>query len=710
MTGEILIDWAVLTISLFNTILLFWLGLTVLLNAEQRRLGVWLVGGGLLLGGFFFLSHSAILGLGFDFFRRGVNLWWQMGWVPVLVLPFAWYLIMLWYAGFWDDRESILHHRHRPWLLLTVLMTAGMTCFFLFANPLPTFTQVVQLDISRTPLVGGIPLITLIYPIYLILCIALSLDVLRHPGPTERAMGELARRRARPWLTAASILLLLVSFLVGWVMVVFILEARPQTIEHTTILTITWFDLTISFLISVAIILMGQAVISYEVFTGKSLPRRGLQRDWNRAVILAAGYSLIVGLSLSIGLHQIYSLLLATILIAVFYALLSWRSYVERERYIQHLRPFVASQRLYEQLLHSSESVEDELDVKTPFAGLCEDVLDTQLSYLVALGPLAPFIKSPLVYPPGLTPNLPPPAEIRARFESTQTLCIPLDTNRYENAAWAVPLWSERGLIGVLLLGMKKDNGLYSQEEMEIARTVGERLIDVLASTEIARRLIALQRQRMAESQVLDRRTRRVLHDEILPQLHTLILELSGGQSAINDDASNTIKELSEVHRQITDLLQEMPAAIAPEVERLGLLGAVRRVVDGELGTSFDDVIWEITPNIEREIDDISPLTSEVLYYATREAIRNAARHGRGDSTTYPLQLKIAILWRDGLEILIEDNGQGMKNEGEIEEGHGQGLALHSTLMALVGGSLLVESLPGQYTRVVLSLPYNAPN
>ncbi len=80
-----------------------------------------------------------------------------------------------------------------------------------------------------------------------------------------------------------------------------------------------------------------------------------------------------------------------------------------------------------------------------------------------------------------------------------------------------MPLWSERGLIGVLLLGEKRDGGLYTQEEVEIARAGGERLIDTQASAEMARRLMALQRQRLAESQVVDRRARRVLHDDVLP-------------------------------------------------------------------------------------------------------------------------------------------------------------------------------------------------
>ena len=43
-------------------IALVWLGLTVLLNAERRTGGVWLAGGGLLLGGAFFAGHSVVVG------------------------------------------------------------------------------------------------------------------------------------------------------------------------------------------------------------------------------------------------------------------------------------------------------------------------------------------------------------------------------------------------------------------------------------------------------------------------------------------------------------------------------------------------------------------------------------------------------------------------------------------------------------------------
>ena len=118
MSNSILLNWAIMAVSFFNTILLLWLGATVLLNAERRDWGIGLATGGLLLGGAFFVSHTAILGLfigghlvsgytaiisdGLLVIGRNMIFWWTTGLAPAIALPFAWYLIMLWYGGFWN--------------------------------------------------------------------------------------------------------------------------------------------------------------------------------------------------------------------------------------------------------------------------------------------------------------------------------------------------------------------------------------------------------------------------------------------------------------------------------------------------------------------------------------------------------------------------------------------------------------------------------
>lgn len=59
----------------------------------------------------------------------------------------------------------------------------------------------------------------------------------------------------------------------------------------------------------------------------------------------------------------------------------------------------------------------------------------------------------------------------------------------------------------------------------------------------------------------------------------------------------------------------------------------------------------------------------------------------------------------DGLQIVVEDDGVGMGGVRTASAGSGQGLALHSTMMAVIGGTLTTESVPGRCTRIVLSLP-----
>ena len=138
MTGSFWLDWAILAVSLFNTLLMLWLGLTVLLNAERRTWGVWLTGGSLLAGGAFFISHSAILGQGLSYVTRGMDFWWHIGWGPAIALPFAWYIVTLWYAGFWDDSQTPLHRRQYPGFIVTLLVTFALLVLVAFANPLPS--------------------------------------------------------------------------------------------------------------------------------------------------------------------------------------------------------------------------------------------------------------------------------------------------------------------------------------------------------------------------------------------------------------------------------------------------------------------------------------------------------------------------------------------------------------------------------------------
>ncbi len=702
---ELMLYWAIMAVSLFNAILLLWLGVTVLLNSDHRTIGIWAASGGLLLGSVFFFAHTAIVGRGVIYLGwLSTIFWWTVAMIPAIILPYAWYIIMLWYSGFWNGEKSTLRRRQRRWL---IFITAGMGIGLvsLFAGTFLLFAPISSFDGLRGFMrwsIAGIPMLAAAYSGYVVLCIGLSLDAVRRPGPSRRAMGNLARQRARPWLAAASVALLIVSFVVMGTVLWLVQDVQQRLfydiyLEHVT--QFFWIDWFVASLIGFSIIMLGQAIVSYEVFTGKTLPRRGLSRHWRNAVLLAAVYGVVVGGTIAWNLRPLYALMTTAVLMTLFFALFAWSSYAERERYIAQLRPFIASNRLYEQLL--TQSTPPELNIEPAFHALCFDVLYARVAYLAAIGPTAPLVGPPLSYPYNNITTLPPLTTLAAQFDSPNIDSLSIDPQIYGGAVWALPLWSERGLIGLFLLGEKRGGGMYAQEEIEIARITGERLIDTRASAEMARRLMTLQRERLAQSQVIDQQTRRVLHDDILPSLQLALIKVSSSQ--LNTGIEELVTSLTDVHRQISDLLHDMPTVTAPDVARLGLLTALQRTVDNELAQAFDEVVWHVDPVVTKKVREIPTLTAETIFYAAREVVRNAARYGR-DGSGEPFSLSIDADWQDGLRLLIEDNGVGLDTTTD-NKGSGQGLALHSTMMAVVGGTLEIDSVRGQYTRVIITLP-----
>lgn len=157
----------------------------------------------------------------------------------------------------------------------------------------------------------------------------------------------------------------------------------------SALVTLARFDLLISALIAIVNVVVGQAIVSYEIFTAKTLPRRGLRRQWGRALLLAAGYGSVVGWALTTQIRPVYVILLATLLMTAFFALLGWRSYAERE-----------------------------------------------WAYLIALGPLAPLAGPPLVCPERSSepPPLPTLDEVTSQITSPAIAGVPIDPGTYGGA------------------------------------------------------------------------------------------------------------------------------------------------------------------------------------------------------------------------------------------------------------------------------------
>ncbi len=692
------LDWAVLAVSFYNTISLLWLGMTVLLNGDRRAVGTWISGGGMVLGGILFISHSVILGRGLAGSSLGMDFWWWMSWGPAVAAPLAWYGVMLWHAGFHPGRP----HPHRAWLLAVVVLLATIIGALIMSNPVASMSRLATGERVYFPNPAGVPLLIVTYLVYSMMCYLLPLDLLRRPITGLPPLVAVVRRQARPWLAAVTALLLLAGVVMIWTALWALLPRDPPaTLGNPEIeATFKRFDLAVSGLVAAAVTLLGRAIVAYAVFTGHLLPRQGFFRQWRSTVILAAGFSAVVALAWASGLRPFYGLMLAALVMTLFHALYTWRAYFEREQYIAQLRPFVASQRLYDRVREGAPP--DPLLPQSFFETLCRDILGARAAVLVPTGPLAALSGPPLVYAPsGLDISVPPAGELSAWFPSTEVRYRPAVES---GAAWAVALGDERGLGGVLLLGEKFDGNPYTHEEIDLAQAGGERLLDTMAGAEMAGLAMRLLRQRLGEIKVLESQGRRILHDQVLPRLHTAILRLS----ARRDDptVSESLGELTAVHREISNLMHDVTSSVPQQLAQGGLVPGLRALLEGEFPHDFEALSWQVPPASEEAAGRLAPFVAEVAYFAARELIRNAASHGRGGQERRPLHLTVRMEVEEELRLVVEDDGVGYDTEPPVPGGgSGSGLRFHSTMLAAVGGRLEVAALPGGGTRGIVALP-----
>lgn len=687
MSGYPLLDWPALTLSLFNAFLLCWLGFTVILEADRRAVGVWLSADGLFLGGAFFIAHTAILRNGWDWASPLLNFWWKAGWWPLILSPFAWYCVILWYSGYWDSSESPLHRRQAPFFGLMLILTAGLLVWMVAANPLPDIG-------ARMANMTGFHGLAILFPAYILFCILLALDAILRPGPTARFLGNEARGMARPWLKASTLVLLAVSLLVAfaltWGINTFSLEYESQVISPGVMIPLTTLDVIIEILITVAILLIGQAAMVYEVFSSIPLPRSGLKKRWAFAIVTGAVLSCVLSTILMVLQRPEAAYLLLIPLLTAALTIQNRLAAHEQETEAGQLRTLARPYRMYERIFFTPGSSDTLPEALSEFSLICRNLLRTEKAVLIPSGVLSSFLPDQLNYPleersNRITVTLP----ANPGDENTP---IPFETGGFR---WAVPLISPRGLDGWLIIGSHSGGGFYTQEEISISRAAVQRLMDSLAAAEIARRLVNLQQQKQAETRLLDQRSRQILHDDILPLLHTALLTDPHGPAGA---------QITEAHRLIANLLREAPPPPPSEIARSGLFAAIEQLARREADLLKADLDMQFDEPAMRAGLALPPDAAETLYYAVRECLRNIAKHSsHAGPDTMKITLRASV---DGmLEICLENNGAEKITSQQETASTGEGIRLHNAMLAVFGGGIHLEQPGDGRIRAVIRLP-----
>jgi signal transduction histidine kinase len=671
-------------VSLFNTVLLLWLGLTVLLTGNRRRPATIAGGAGLLLGALFFMGHTLLVAHTVDFFGRGVNTVWRVMWFVAVIAPYFWGLALYYYSG--DPAAGRWVRR-----ILTAVMCFMVLAMFLIF-PLPSFLEFVL-----APALA--PVIAWLYVPYLFLCFVLPLLALRRP-PARSVLWRDPFRRARPWLIAAAVMLTLAVVTFAFAAYAIVPRAIPvYTISENELRELYFVDGVVAGFIGLAIIFLGRAVLSNSVLTERLQAGPGLFARWRNVVGVAIVGSLFVALLYNLNTRPIYSVLLTVILAVIAYALFNWRQYVEHEEFMRRLNPFVTSLHLHERLLASS--ADDEQESRELFTALCRDALRTDHASLLFEDPLGGPREGQRI-------DYRWPADQDALLKAP--LASALDWSRLDVDHWAYPLSDSRGAIGRLILGPKLDGNEYNVQELQVASACAERILDALAGEQLARVVVSLLRQRIAQVQVMSAQHKRILHDEVLPQIHLALLKVEALRPVGRDSIPPTADDqrldeataaLTQAHRRISALVREMSNAVPTRLESEGLAAALQSALEHDFRDSFDQVEWRADPAAVERASRLPLFASEVIFSAAQEAIRNAAKHGRGGDAQRPLHLDVALQNGSSLKIIIGDDGVG-RETGPAEGEPGSGLRFHSAMLAVIGGTLSVEDRLDGGTRVVI--------
>ena len=211
-------------------------------------------------------------------------------------------------------------------------------------------------------------------------------------------------------------------------------------------------------------------------------------------------------------------------------------------------------------------------------------------------------------------------------------------------------------------------------------------------------------RQAMREAAQEERsRLARELHDSIKQQIFSISVSAAAAQTRLGADTSGAMGAIGDVRRSAHEAQVEMQALLqqlrpAPLVNA-SLVEALRTQCEALGYRSGARVRFDADKMPD---DDRLPLgTQESLFRITQEVLANVARHARAEHVDVALRHDASAL-----TLTLHDDGQGFD---PARTPGGMGLENVNQRAEALGGSVLVTSMPGGGTTVLVRVPLTTP-
>jgi signal transduction histidine kinase/ligand-binding sensor domain-containing protein len=210
-------------------------------------------------------------------------------------------------------------------------------------------------------------------------------------------------------------------------------------------------------------------------------------------------------------------------------------------------------------------------------------------------------------------------------------------------------------------------------------------------------RLIALEKVRA--------RIASDLHDELGLNLSRISILSEVARQSLDEpegEVGSQLTEIGDSARELIDATSDMAWALDPRQDSLGsVLARLRRVAHDVFEGAGVHLDIHVDPNVMT-----APLGAEArrhLFLVVKEALHNAARHGRPSAVSIEVEAG-----PKALTIEIRDDGRGFDPAAETSTDRGgHGLASMMRRIRAINGTLTLASEPGSGTTVTIIVPWS---
>jgi len=196
-------------------------------------------------------------------------------------------------------------------------------------------------------------------------------------------------------------------------------------------------------------------------------------------------------------------------------------------------------------------------------------------------------------------------------------------------------------------------------------------------------------------------RLSRELHDRALQLLTSARMRLDSCHHLLKSDPAALEKELVSVEDNLDRAVTEIRNLLAENrIDNQLQAGSLERRLKDELSIFSARSGVQIELQCAVDAHDLPIDIEKELYFTLREGVLNAVRHARASEIRLSLARSPV-----GYQAALRDNGVGFV-VGTTEGGNHYGLKSMKERVDKLGGTIAIESAPGQGTKIEIAIPY----